>query len=177
MTVQLKTGKCLKIKEWLSGLQMPGDSRNQGVLPEGVPLEPQSEGICRVHRAGIALSGGPDQIAPSAGLGQVHQRFESRRLSVSRIHARCTIRPCVQECGNLRSAGDTSMFQAEPAGERVGPRPATESHRRGAVHWQGGSYSRDLQTRRPARAKERLSSCPLLSGKKRVFTFDGDVRT
>jgi hypothetical protein len=24
--VQLKTGKCLKIKEWLSGLQMPGDS-------------------------------------------------------------------------------------------------------------------------------------------------------
>jgi len=25
VTVQLKTGKCLKIKEWLSGLQMPGD--------------------------------------------------------------------------------------------------------------------------------------------------------
>ena len=26
VTVRLKTGKCLKIKEWLSGLQMPGDS-------------------------------------------------------------------------------------------------------------------------------------------------------
>jgi hypothetical protein len=26
VTVQLKTGKCLKIKEWLSGFQMPGDS-------------------------------------------------------------------------------------------------------------------------------------------------------
>jgi len=25
VTVQLKTGKCLKVKEWLSGLQMPGD--------------------------------------------------------------------------------------------------------------------------------------------------------
>src|SRR6516165_9752820 len=29
VTVQLKTGKCLKIKEWLSGLQMPGDIRHR----------------------------------------------------------------------------------------------------------------------------------------------------
>ena len=29
VTVQLKTGKCLKIKEWLSGLQMPGDTQGK----------------------------------------------------------------------------------------------------------------------------------------------------
>ena len=36
MTVQSKTGKCLKKKEWLSGLQMPGDTRHgaDAVEPE-----------------------------------------------------------------------------------------------------------------------------------------------
>ena len=31
MTMQLKTGKCLKIKEWLSGIQMPGDNDEAGL--------------------------------------------------------------------------------------------------------------------------------------------------
>jgi len=52
VTVQLKTGKCLKIKEWLSGLQMPGDmyTARRLAFSKGMTVWNDSVMFCRFFR-------------------------------------------------------------------------------------------------------------------------------